>query len=85
MVEQDKLAEKSHVSRRRNSTTKKNSKYSKNTTRRMTSAIWRVSADLNISLYHESAEKNADEDGNLTSIGISMFKLGFKLEMILNE
>ena len=39
----------------------------------MTSAIWRVSADLNISLYHEIAEKNADEDGNLTSIGISMF------------
>ena len=85
MVEQDKMAEKSHVSRRRNSTTKKNSKYSKNTTRRMTSAIWRVSADLNIPLYHEIAEKNADEDGNLTSIGISMFYLGFKLEMILNE
>jgi len=51
----------------------------------MTSAIWRVSADLNIPLYHEIAEKNADEDGNLTSIEISMFYLGFKLEMILNE
>ena len=36
----------------------KNSKYSKNTTRRMTSAIWRVSADLNIPIYHEIAEKN---------------------------
>ena len=48
-------------------------KHSKNTTRRMTSAIWRISTTLNIPLYPEGSEKKENEDENLTSIEVSMF------------
>ena len=41
---------------------------SQNTIRCMTSAIWRISAELNIPFYPETAVKQANEDANLASI-----------------
>ena len=41
---------------------------SQNTILHMTSAIWRISAEINVSLYPELAVKQANEDTNLTSI-----------------
>lgn len=41
---------------------------SQNTIRQMTSAMWRISAELNIPLYPELAVKQANEDAKLTSI-----------------
>lgn len=44
---------------------------SQNTIRRITSAIWRISAEINIPLYPELAMKQANEDANLTSIVVT--------------
>ena len=62
--------------RRNSRTTTKNSK---NTNQIFT--IWRISAELIIPLSPELAEKQANEEGNLTSIEVSMVQLVFKLEI----
>ena len=49
------------------------SKNSKNTTRWTTFAIWRISAELNIPLSPELAEKQATEERTLTRIEVNLF------------
>ena len=53
-------------------------KNSKNATRRATSAIWRIFAELN-------NPKRALSKVNLTSMEVSIFSFIFKLGIILNE
>ena len=53
------------------------SKNSKNTTRWTTFAIWRISAEVNIPLSTELAEKHATEDRTLTWIEVNLFWLFF--------
>ena len=54
-------------------TAQKDGKDSNNITSRTTSATWRIFAELNIHLSPEPAEKQANEDGSLTSIEVSIF------------
>ena len=62
------------VSRRTIRHTAKNSKKSKNTTLRTTSATWRIFAELNIHLSSKLADNKAIEDElTLTSMEVSMF------------
>ena len=66
--------------RRNSRTTTKNSKNAL-TTRQKIFTIWRISAELIIPLSPELAEKQANEEENLTSIEVSMFYLVFKPEI----
>ena len=56
----------------------KNGKNSKNTTRRATSAIWRIFAELD-------KPKHTLSKMNLTSMQVNMFSYVFKQGIILNE
>ena len=58
------------------------SKNSKNTTRWTTFAIWRISAEVNIPLSPELAEKQATEDRTLTWIEVNLFWLFFFLLLL---
>ena len=50
-----------------------NSKNSKKTTRRTTSAIWRICAELNDFLSPKLADKRTLSKMNLTSMEVSLF------------
>lgn len=64
--------------RQNSRTTARNSKNTP-TTQQEIYTIWRISAELIIPLSPELAEKQANEEGNLTSIEVSIFV--FKLEI----
>ena len=73
LVQQDKLGE--HFTREEEIAEldiSKQHKISKNVTRQMTTAIWRISARFNIPLSPEPAEKQANEAGHLTSMEVSI-------------
>ena len=80
-VEQDKMEE--HFTRQAKLLPKNIlARTGKNTTRRMTSSIGRIFAELNVPFYHVLRLRGRIGDGNLMSIEESMFPLVLNYEIL---